>query len=151
MKINSTVAKIPFWVLYTISVFLVSFNWIKVVFFQKNFSAFKFTQPWDYYLFGFFEKYFGVSPQQYFIFALPVVLIFLYIVPRFFGKLMSLDKKSNIKGDSHVSFMIILMLLPTTIGLQRFFDTGWRGQLTPGIVLMVVFSIVSWFDEKRQK
>jgi len=149
MGINAKIAKIPFFVLYLIVAGLTSFNWVRVILFQKNFEAFRITQPWDYYLANIFENLFGITHQQYFIFALPVVLIGLYLIPKAVGKLLNLDKNTNIKGDNHVTAMLILLIAPVALGLHKLFAFGWRSYLIPGIVLISLFSIWSWADEKK--
>ena len=124
MGINSKVAKIPFFVLYLPLAVLTSINWIRVILFQKNFEVFRTDQPWDYYLSNFFSNTFGITHQQYFVFALPVVLIGLYLVPKIVGKLLNLDKNTNIKGDNHVAIVLILLIAPVALGLHTFFGFG---------------------------
>ena len=149
MGINTKIAKIPFFILYLILATFTSFNWIRVILFQKNWEIFRKQQPWDYYLSDFFSHTFGISQQQYFIFALPIVLMSLYVIPKIIGKLLSLDKNSNVKGDNHIAVIIILLVAPTTLGLHKLFDFGWRSYLIPGIILITLFSIWSWIDEKK--
>ncbi len=141
MGINTRIARIPFPVFYLILAGLTSFNWIRVILFQRDFEAFRTTQPWDYYLSNFFSTTFGITQQQYFIFAFPIVLVCLYLIPKLFGKLMSMDKNSNVKGDNHVAALLILLTAPSILGLS----------ITPGIILIVLFSIWSWMDEKLNK
>ena len=141
MGINAKIAKIPFFVLYLILAVFTSFNWIRVILFQKNFEAFRTTQPWDYYLSNFFSNTFGITHQQYFIFALPVVLVGLYLIPKIVGKLLNLDKNTNIKGDNHVVIILILLVAPSLLGLSIY----------SGIALIVLFSIWSWMDERNKK
>lgn len=141
MEINSKIGKIPFFALYLPLALLTCFNWLRVILFQTDFEAFQYTQPWDYYLSKFFAETFGTTPKQYFIFALPVVLICLYLIPKFFGKLMNLDKKSNIKGDNHVAIVLILLVAPSILGLPIF----------SGIILIALFSVLSWADEQKAK
>lgn len=151
MGVNSKVAKVPFFILYLILAVLVAFNWIRVILFQKDFEAFRATQPWDYYLSGFFSNTFGITPRQYFIFALPIVLIGLYLIPKVVGKLLNLDKNSNIKGDNHTAIILILLAAPATLGLHRFVGFDWRSRVIPGIILMALFSVWSWIDEQKAK
>lgn len=151
MGINSKIAKIPFLFLYIILVALTSYNWIRVILFQRNFEVFKTEQPWDYYLSNFFVNNFGISHQQYFLFAFPVILLLLYLIPKAVGKLMTLDKKSNIKGDNHVAVVLILLIAPVAFGVHKVLGPGWRNHLIPGICLFVVFSILSWIDENKFK
>ena len=151
MGINSKIAKIPFIILYLLLVVLTSFNWIRVILFQKNFDVFLTEQPWDYYLSNFFVNNFGITHQQYFIFALPVILLFLYAVPKIAGKLMSLDTKTNVKGDNHTAFLLILFIAPVTLGIYKLIGLGWKNHLLPGITLVILFSIWSWIDEKNKK
>jgi len=139
MGINTKIAKIPFIIFYLILISLVSFNWVRVILFQKNFEVFRATQPWDYYLSNFFSHVFGITHQQYFIFALPIVLLLLYLISKLFGQLMSMDKSSNVKGDNHVALILVLLVAPSIFGLPIF----W------GIILIVLFSIWSWMDEKK--
>jgi hypothetical protein len=141
MGINAKIAKIPFFILYLILAGFTSFNWIRVILFQRNFETFRTTQPWDYYLSNFFSNTFGINQQQYFIFAFPVVLICLYLIPRLFGKLMNMDKNSNVKGDNHVAVILILLTAPSIINLP----------VVSRIILIVLFSIWSWADERNKK
>ncbi|MBU2028719.1 hypothetical protein KJ761_02390 [Patescibacteria group bacterium] len=119
--------------------------------FQKNFEAFRTEQPWDYYLSSFFVDNFGITHQQYFIFAFPIILLLLYAIPKIMGKLMSLDLKSNVKGDNHVAIMLVLLVVPATLGINKFIGPGWKSHIIPGIILIVLFSIWSWIDEKKFK
>jgi len=151
MGINTKVAKIPFIVLYLILAGFTTFNWIRVILFQNNFEAFRTTQPWDYYLSSFFSNTFGITHQQYFILTLPFVLIGLYIIPKMLGKLLNLDKNTNIKGDNHVAVISILLIAPVALGLHKFFGFDWRSHLIPGIILIALFSIWSWMDEQKAK
>jgi hypothetical protein len=151
MGINAKIAKIPFLVLYLMLAGLISFNWIRVILFQKDFEAFRTTQPWDYYLSNFFSTNFGITHKQYFLFAFPVILVCLYLIPKLFAKLMNMDKNSNVKGDNHVAIILILMVAPVALGLHELFDFGWRSYLIPGIILISLFSIWSWADEQKAK
>jgi hypothetical protein len=151
MGINNKIAKIPFFVLYLVLIALICFNWIRVILFQQNFEVFRSMQPWDYYLSNLFAKTFGVTQQQYFLFALPVVLVGLYLIPKIVGKLISLDKNSNVKGDNHVALILILLIAPVSLGLYKLFDFGWKSYLIPGIILISAFSIWSWIDEKKNR
>ena len=151
MGINSKIAKISFFILYLILAGFTSFNWIGVILFQKDWEVFRTQQPWDYYLSNFFSNTFGITHQQYFIFALPVVLIGLYAIPKIVGKLLNLDKNTNIKGDNHVAIILILLVAPATLGLHKLFALGWRSYLIPGITLITLFSIWSCIDEKNKK
>ncbi|MDD3532364.1 MAG: hypothetical protein PHR64_03365 [Candidatus Shapirobacteria bacterium] len=151
MGINARIAKIPFFILYLILAGLTSFNWIKIIFFQKDFEAFRTQQPWDYYLSDFFSDTFGITHQQYFIFALPIILVGLYLIPKIVGKLLNLDESTNIKGNNHVAIILILLVAPVTLGLHKLFALGWRSYLIPGIVLISLFSIWSWADERNKK
>ena len=151
MSINSKIAKIPFLLLYTISAFLILFNWLRVIFFQKDFSAFAKQQPWDHFLATRFSEIFGASYHSYFIFALPIYLILLFLFLKLFGKLLDLDKKSNIKGDNHIAVISILFILPATFGIHTLLGSGWKNQLLPGFILIILFTILSWIDEKNSK
>lgn len=151
MGINSKIAKVPFFVLYLILIFLTSYNWIRVILFQKNFEIFLTEQPWDYYLSNLASNTFGITHQQYFIFAFPIMLAFLYLVPKLFGKLMNLDKKTNIKGDNHIAIIGILLITPVTFGIHKLLGSGWKNHLLPGMVLIILFSIWTGIDEKRAK
>lgn len=141
MGINSRIAKIPFFILYLTLVALTSFNWIRVILLQRDFEAFRTAQPWDYYLSKFFVNTFGITHQQYFIFAFPIVLICLYLIPKLFGKLMSLDKNSNVKGDNHAALILILLTTPSILSLP----------IVSGIILITLFSVWSWMDEQKAK
>jgi len=151
MGINTKIAKIPFVILYLILVAFTSYNWIRVILFQRNFEVFLTEQPWDYYLSSFFVTNFGISHQQYFIFAFPIMLLFLYIVPKIVGKLISLDPKTNVKGDNHTAFLLILLTAPVAMGIHNLIGPGWKNHLLPGITLIILFSIWSWIDEKNKR
>ncbi len=151
MSINSKIAKIPFLVLYLILATLTAYNWFRVVLFQKDFEIFRTEQPWDYYLSNFFVSNFGITHQQYFLFAFPVILLLLYAIPKIVGKIMDLDTKSNVKGDNHVAIVIILLTAPVALGIHKFIGPGWKNHLIPGVILVALFSIWSWIDEKKYK
>lgn len=151
MSINAKIAKIPFFVLYLILVGFTLFNWVRVILFQKNFEVFRTEQPWDYYLSNFFVNNLGITHQQYFTFALPVILIGLYIIPKIVGKLLNLDRSSNVKGDNHTAIILILLIAPVALGIHKLLGPGWRNHLIPGITLIILFSIWSWVDEKQSK
>ena len=151
MNINYKAAKIPFFVLYIILAIITSYNWIRVILFQKNFEVFKTEQPWDYYLSNFFVNNFGITHQQYFLFAFPMILLLLYAIPKIVGKMMSLDTKSNVKGDNHVAIIIILLATSVALGIHNLIGPGWKNHLIPGVILVAIFSIWSWMDEKRFK
>lgn len=139
MGVNSKIARIPFGILYLILIALTSYNWLRVILFQADFEAFRHTQPWDYYLSKLFAETFGAGQRQYFIFAFPVVLTALYLIPKVLGRLMSRDKKSNVRGDNHTAIVLILLVTPSILGLPIF----------SGIILIALFSIWSWVDEKK--
>ncbi len=151
MNINSKIAKIPFFVLYLILAAITSYNWLRVILFQKNFEVFKTEQPWDYYLSSFFVNSFGITHQQYFFLAFPMILILLYVIPKIIGKIMNLDTKSNVKGDNHTAIIIILLTAPVALGIHKFIGPGWKNHLVPGVILVIIFSIWSWMDEKKYK
>lgn len=148
-SINRLIAQIPFFVFYLILVILTSYNWIRVILFQKNFEVFITEQPWDYYLSSFFVNNFGITHQQYFIFAFPLMLLLLYVIPKISGKLMSLDTKTNIKGDNHTALLLILLIAPVALGIHKLIGPGWKNHLLPGVILVVLFSIWSGIDEAK--
>jgi len=151
MGINTKVAKIPFFVLYLILVCITSFNWIKVIFFQKDFEVFLTEQPWDYYLSNFFTNSFGINHQQYFLYAFPVILIGLYVIPKAIGALLDLDKNTNVKGDNHAAILSILLIAPETFGVHSLLGPGWRNHPAPGFILICLFSLLSWENENIYK
>lgn len=149
MGINSKVSKIRFPFLYGILALLVSYNWIRVILYQKDFEVFRSEQPWDYYLSNFFASAFGITHKQYFLLTLPLVLLALYAVPKLGGKLIDLDKTSNVKGDNHIAVLLILLIVPFSFGIHKLLGGGWRNHLIPSFLLIVLFSIFSWMDEKK--
>ncbi len=150
MEINAKIAKIPFSILYLILAGLTSFNWIRVIMFQTDFEVFKHTQPWDYYLSKFFADTFDVAQRQYFIFVLPIMLILLYLIPKLFGKLMSMDKKSNIKGDNHVAILLSFLFIPSVFNIQAL-GIAQNNYLIVSFLMIGVFSLLSWIDENKAK
>ena len=151
MGINSKIAKLPLLLLYGINASLILFNWLRVIFFQKDFSVFASEQPWDYFLASRFSELYVTSYRSYFIFTLPVYLALLFLFLKFIGKLLNLDKKSNVKGDNHIAVVAILFMTPVTFGVHKFLGSGWRNYLLPGVILVILFSILSWLDEKKFK
>ena len=151
MDINSKIAKIPFLLLYAINVSLILFNWLRVIFFQKDFSAFATEQPWDHFLATRFSEIFATSYRSYFIFALPIYLALLFVFLKIVGKLLNLDKKTNVKGDNHIAVIAILFMTPVTFGVHKLLCPGWRNHLLPGLILIILFSALSWVDEKKSK
>jgi len=91
----------------------------------------------------------GISHQQYFLFAFPVILLILYAIPKVFGQLLTANKKSNVKGDNHLALIIILLITPVTFGVHKLLGPGWRNHLILGIILISLFSLLSWLDERN--
>jgi len=151
MGINTKIARIPYFVLYLILATLTSYNWVRVILYQKNFEVFQTEQPWDYHLSNFFVNTFGITHQQYFLLVFPITLILLYFAPKILGKLINLDKKSNIKGDNHIALISIFLIAPVALGIHKLLGPGWRNHLIPGIILIIIFSIISWADEHEAK
>ncbi|PIR43830.1 hypothetical protein COV24_00700 [candidate division WWE3 bacterium CG10_big_fil_rev_8_21_14_0_10_32_10] len=151
MGINSKIAKIPFFVLYLIIATLVSLNWIKVIIFQKDFENFRSTQPWDYYISSFAVQTLGVTHQQYFLFALPLILLGLYGLFKILGNLLDKDKKTNINGGNHIAIIALLLVLPGVLNISKYVDMGKQTHLLIGIILVFLFSVWSWMDEKIYK
>jgi len=151
MGINSKIAKIPFLLLYAINASLILFNWLRVIFFQNDFDVFATEQPWDHFIATKFSEIFQTSYHSYFIFTLPIYLVLLFLFLKLTGKLLNLDKKSNIKGDNHIAVIIILFIAPVTFGVNKLLGPGWRNYLLPGVILIILFSILSWVDEKKYK
>ena len=54
---------------------------------------------------------------------------------------MSMGKNSNVKGDNHVAVLLILLTAPSILSLP----------VVSGVLLIVLFSIWSWVDEKNKK
>ena len=79
------------------------------------------------------------------------MLVFLYLVPKLFGKLMNLDKKTNIKGDNHIAVICILLVAPVSLGIHKLLGSGWKNHLIPGVILIILFSVWTGIDEKRAK
>lgn len=151
MDINRKIAKIPFAVLYGIFALLVSFNWLRVFLFQREFSVFESEQPWDFYLSSIASRLFGIEQRQFFVFAIPIVLIVIFGVLKLTGWLISLDKKTEIKGDNHSAIVAILLVLPVSLGVHKLLGPGWRNHLLPGIVLIIAFSIWTGIAESKAK
>lgn len=151
MSLNAKIAKIPYFLLYLILVGFTATNWIKVILFQKDWSLFQARQPWDYWLASLFSRAFGLPLQQYFLIALPLVLLGLYFLPKLIGKLINLDKSTNIKGDNHAAVIFLLLIIPPSLGLSAPFDSGWQSYLAPGLILIALFSFWSWLDERSQR
>jgi len=150
MDLNKKIVKIPFWILYGILACLVIFNWLSVYLLQKDFSAFRSEQPWDHFLASFASNIFNIEYRQYFLFAIPVVLLIMLGAIKFGGWLISLDKNTQIKGDNHIAIIGILLILPTVFGLHRFIG-GWRGNIIPGVMLIIIFSIWTGIEDHKFK
>jgi len=151
MGINSKIAKIPFLLLYLINASLILFNTFRVILFQEDFTAFATEQPWDYFLAKKFTETFSITYRTYFIVALPIYLILLFVFLKIIGKLLDLDKKSNIKGENHIAVISILFIAPATFGVHKLLGSGWKNLLLPGLILIIIFTILSAVDEKKSK
>jgi len=151
MGINSKIAKIPFLFLYIINASLILFNTLRVILFQEDFTAFATEQPWDYFLATKFTETFSITYRTYFIVTLPIYLFLLFVFLKIVGKLLDLDKKSNIKGENHIAVISILFMVPATLGVHKLLGSGWKNLLLPGFILVIIFTIVSAVDEKKSK
>ena len=69
------------------------------------------------------------------------MLVILYLIPKLAGKLLNLDKNSNVKGDNHTALLLILLVAPSVFGIGIFL----------GLLMVVVFSVLSWMDERGAK
>lgn len=45
--------------------------------------------------------------------------------------------------------LIILFVAPVTLGIHKLLGPGWKNHLLPGIILISIFSALSWIDEKN--
>ncbi len=115
MQLNQKISKIPFLWLYGIAALFYILPAVNVFLFQKNILLFAKDQPWDFLLAGKLAELFDLPVKEGFLLAIPVVLVFLFIIIKAVGRLVNLDKKTNIKGDNYIAAVAILFMLPNFV------------------------------------
>ncbi|OGD65869.1 hypothetical protein A3F08_00055 [Candidatus Berkelbacteria bacterium RIFCSPHIGHO2_12_FULL_36_9] len=152
-NINQKIAKIPFWILYLISSFIICFDLIYTHSFLSNNTQAIEGNPVNAYL----SNILGVD---YFLFMIPVVLLLLYGAAKFAGWIIRrYYQKSQIKGDNYTIVVVILLTLPNVVFNELFailFNTkpmlSFQGSLIFGLILMAIFmTIAEIADSKATK
>lgn len=150
---NQKIAKIPFWILYLISAFIITFDLIYTSSFLNNNPNAHEGNPINAY----FANIFG---NNYFLFMIPIVLLLLYGAAKFAGWIIkTYYKQSQIKGDNYTVIIVTLITLPNFLFNEVWaliFDTkpmlSFRGALIAGLILMAIFmTITETIDSKILK
>lgn len=150
---NQKIAKIPFWVLYLISAFIVTFDLIYTSSFLNNNPNAHEGNPINAY----FANIFG---NNYFLFMIPIVLLLLYGAAKLSGWIIkTYYQQSQIKGDNYTVIIVTLITLPNFLFNEVWaliFDTkpmlSFRGALITGLILMAIFmTITETIDSKITK
>ncbi len=149
-NINQKIAKIPFWILYLISAFIICFDLIYTHYFLSTNTRAVEGNPVNAY----FANIFGVN---YFLFMIPVVLLLLFGVAKFAGWIIrTYYQKSQIKGDNYTIIIVILLTLPNVLFneiLAILFGTkpllSFTGALIFGLILAVIFMTITEITDSK--
>jgi len=151
-NINQKIARIPFWILYLISAFIISFDLVYTHLFLSNNPQATEGNPINLY----FLNIFGPT---YFIFLIPTVLVLLYGAAKFAGWVIkTYYKKSQIKGDNHTLIVVILLTLPNFLfnevcaalfSIKPMFN--FRSTLLFDLILMIIYLIITEIVDSKAK
>ncbi len=154
MDINQKIAKIPFWILFGILSFLVSWDFLFTYFTLKNNPSVGEGNPVSLFIIN----YFGLN---YFLFWLPIALIILYGAIRLGAWILAnVDRRKDINGKNHTAIIIILLAFPNVFRqmIKVFFDVwlikGWNLKISfiLGFTLMMIYVIITeYITPKRLK
>lgn len=141
---NQKMAKIPFWILYLISAFIISFDLIYTSSFLSNNPNAHEGNPINAY----FASIFG---NNYFLFMIPLVLLLLYGAVKLADWIIkTYYKQSQIKGDNYTVIIVTLITLPNVLFNEVWaliFDAkpmlSFRGALIAGLILMAIFMTIT--------
>jgi len=145
MDINQKIAKIPFWILFSILSFIVSWDFLFTYFTLKNNPSVGEGNPVSLFIIN----NFGLN---YFLFWLPISLIILYGIVRLGAWMVAnVDKRPDLNGKNHVTIMIILLAFPNVFRqmIKVFFDVwiikGWnlKYSFISGFTLMIIYIILT--------
>lgn len=162
MDINQKVAKIPFLILYGVTALFHIFSSIAIYISVDLETAYAFhkDQPWDHFLASTASRLFGIGYNDYFLFSIPVYLLFFYGVIKLGGWLIkTTSKETEIKGDNHMAIICILFLLPKVLyefgyfilGMQPIRGWGVKLAATLGFILIIIFSILTEAADRKAK
>ena len=151
-NINQKIARIPFWILYLISAFIISFDLVYTHLFLSNNPQATEGNPINLY----FLNIFGPT---YFIFLIPTVLVLLYGAAKFAGWVVkTYYRKSQIKGDNHTIIVVILLTLPNFLFNEVFAALlgikpmlNFRNTLIFGLFLMTIYLIITEIVDSKTK
>ena len=149
-NINQKTAKIPFWILYLISGFIICFDLVYTHSFLSNNPQAIEGNP----IHVNFLNIFGVN---YFLILIPIALVLLYGATKLAGWIIRrFYPKSQIKGDNYTAIIVILLTLPNVLFnevLATLFNTkpmlSFRGALIFGLILMTIYIIVTEIADSK--
>lgn len=151
MNLNKKIAKIPFWVLYSILSFLVIWDFVFTYFTIKNNPNMGEGNPIN----AFFMQIFGL---QYFLWSIPVILIVIYGAIRLGAwVLVNVDKRADLNGMNHVAMMGIMLVFPNVLRMfiKLLFGVwiikGWnlKYSFLSGFALMIIYVILTEYMTPR--
>ena len=157
MDFNKKIAKIPFWILFSIVSFLTVFSFI-YTYAHLDFPRVKEGNFVNHFLALTFSKVFNTSYENYFLYSIPFVLLLLFGAIKLAKWLVKVvDKRTDIKGDNHVAIIIILVMLPNVLhqiivalfGFYLISDMSMEFKYTTviGVLLGVAYLIIAEFIE----
>lgn len=149
-NINQKMAKIPFWILYLVSAFVITFDLIYTYsFLSHNLQATE-GNPIHLYFLNIFEV-------NYFLVLIPIALLILYGVAKLAGWIIRrFYPKSQTKGENHILIIVILLALPNVLFNEVFAilfniqpTLSFRGALVSGLILMAIFIAITEIVDSR--
>jgi len=151
-NINQKIAKIPFWMLYVISAFIITFDLVFTYFFLSANSHAREGNPLNAYL----ASIFGLN---YFLILIPIVMILLFAAAKLGDWIIStFYKQSQIKGDNHVLVAVILLTFSNILFNEVFvllFDIkpmlSFKNVLIIGMLLMGVYITITEIADSKSK
>lgn len=157
MDLNKKIAKIPFWILFSIVSFLTVFSFI-YTYASMDYPKIREGNPANHFLALAFSKVFNTSYENYFLYSIPFVLFLLFGAMKLAKWLVKVvDKRTDIKGDNHVAIIIILIMIPnvfhqiiaTLFGIYLIPNPSAEFKYTTiiGVVLGVAYLILAEFIE----
>ena len=145
MDINQKIAKIPFWILFSILSFIVSWDFLFTYFTLKYNPSVGEGNPVSLFIIN----NFGLN---YFLFWWPISLVILYGVIRLGAWILAnVDKRKDLNGKNHTAIIIILLSFPNVFRqiIKVLFDVwiirGWnlKYSFVFGFTLMIIYVILT--------
>ncbi len=153
LNLNKKIAKIPFWILYSILAFLIMWDFVFTYFTIKTNPNASEGNPVNAYL----MHVFGL---EYFLWSLPIILIMIYFVIRLGDwMLVNVDKRTDINGNNHIAIMGIMLVFPNVLrmfiklfsGVWIIRNWGLKYSFLSGFVLMMIYIILTEYIFCKKK